>query len=116
MCIFKKRNNKVFIVGDTTKDLWRHKMHNMETRVESPWFFKRYGDERMLDSRFKAVSPRTVVATVGDVEYRHLEKAMMGCATVYVPYPYAEDDDSKRLIRLARWSFKRVIWEEEDDE
>ena len=115
MCIFKKRNNKVFIVGDTTKELWRHKMHNMETRVESPWFFDCYGDDRMLDSRFKAVSPRTVVATVGDVEYKHLEKAMMECATVYVPYPYPEDEKSRRLLRLARWSFKRVIWEEDDE-
>lgn len=115
MCIFKKRNNKVFIVGDTTKELWRHKMHNMETRVESPWFFACHGDDRMLDSRFKAVSPRTVVATVGDVEYKHLEKAMMGCATVYVPYPYPEDEKSRRMLRLARWSFKRVIWEEDDE-
>lgn len=115
MCIFKKRNNNVFIVGDTTKELWRHKMHNMETRVESPWFFDCYGDDRMLDSRFKAVSPRTVVATVGDVEYKHLEKAMMECATVYVPCPYPEDEKSRRLLRLARWSFKRVIWEEDDE-
>ena len=115
MCIFKKRNNKVFIVGDTTKDLWRHKMHNMEERVESERFFLMHGDDRMLDSRFKAVSPRTVVATVGDVEYKHLEKAMMGCATVYVPFPYPDDESSRRLIRLARWSFKRVIWEEDEE-
>lgn len=113
MCIFKKKNNKCFILGDTTERMWRHRMYNMEERVESERFFLQYGDFDMLGRRFKAESPRTVVATVGDVEYGHLRKAMMGCATVYVPYPHPEDGKSRRLLRLARWTFKRVIFEED---
>lgn len=115
MCIFKKRNNKVFIVGDTTKELWRHKMHNMETRVESPWFFREYGGG-VKGFGFVAVSPRSVLDGTEDAEtrMRKMRDAIRECATVYVPLYWTDDAESEALVRFARRRLKRVIVEEDD--
>ena len=113
MCI--KRNNKVFIVGSVADKLWRHRMHNMETRVESPWFFREYG-QGVRGEAFVAVSPRTVLDGTEDDEtrMRKMKDAIRGCSTVYVPLYWAYDEASEALVRLARRRFKRVIVEEDD--
>lgn len=114
MCI--KRNNKVFIVGSVADKLWRHRMHNMETRVESPWFFREYGG-RVEGGAFVAVSPRTVLDGTEDAEarMRKMMDAIRECSTVYVPLYWSDDAESEALARFARRRLKRVIVEREED-
>lgn len=113
MCI--KRNNNVFIVGSVTDRLWRHRMHNMETRVESPWFFREYGSG-VRGYGFVAVSPRSVLDGGEDAEVRmeKMRAAIRRCSTVYVPLYWASDEESEALVRYARRRFKRVIVEEDE--
>lgn len=115
MCIFRKRNNKVFIVGSVDDRLWRHRMHNMETRGESPWFFREYGGSVEGDA-FVAVSPRTVLDGTEDSETRmqKMKDAVRKCSTVYVPLYWAGDAKSEALVRFARRRFKRVVVEEDE--
>lgn len=114
MCI--KRNNNVFIVGSVEDRLWRHRMHNMETRVESPWFFREYGGG-VKGFGFVAVSPRTVLDGTEDAEtrMRKMQDAIRKCSTVYVPLYWADDAESEALVRFARRRLKRVIVEEDDE-
>lgn len=113
MCI--KRNNNVFIVGSVTDRLWRHRMHNMETRVESPWFFREYGGG-VRGYGFVAVSPRSVLDGTEDAALRmeKMRDAIRRCSTVYVPLYWACEEESEALVRFARRRMKRVIFEEED--
>lgn len=110
MCIFKKRNNKVFIVGDTTKELWRHKMHNMETLVESPWFFDRYGDVRFSDKYGKFGFVSVVPEYSGGKAKCFLR--MLGCSYIYLSCGWHEDKCVRRCVAWAEILGKKVIFEE----
>ena len=87
----------------------------METRVESPWFFREYG-RGVRGEAFVAVSPRTVLDGTEDAEtrMRKLQDAIRKCSTVYVPLYWADDAESEALVRFARRRLKRVIVEEDD--
>ena len=87
----------------------------METRVESPWFFREYGGG-VMGYGFVAVSPRCVLDGTEDASVRmeKMRAAIRRCSTVYVPLYWASDEESEALVRYARRRFKRVIVEEDE--
>lgn len=104
------RNNKVFIVCSTKQNFWKGLAHNMEKRVVSPAFFLSHGDDGMT-APFEAVSPRTLLtANETDGSRRKvLKDAMRGCSYVYPVGKWEDDPECVRLVRRAKWTFKRII-------
>lgn len=110
------KNNRCFVITNTEKKNWRITAHNMEERVEGGRFNLLHG--RFHDDRFEAVSARTVLdgRETPLKRWLKLRRAVLSCKTVYATRGHEYDKECRRLLRLARITFRRVIkesWEEQ---
>lgn len=108
------KNNRVFILCDTTTKKWQLPCANAERHVETRAFaVSIYPD---YDSLLSATSPRRELdGTESEKEkYKKLKEAMKGCHYVYCVAGWEKDPMCVKLERAARWRFKTFIVEEDD--
>lgn len=108
------KNNRVFILCDTTTKKWQLACSNAERHVESRSFgVSIYHD---YDELLSATSPRRILdGTESDNErYKKLKKELKSCRYVYLVEGWEKDPISVKLERAARWRFKTFIVEEDD--
>lgn len=109
------KNNKVFVLCDTTKKKWQFACANAERHIESRSFAIEieHDDEILLS----AVSPRRVLdGTEKDSQekYSKLKKALRGCRYVYLVDGWGNDPMCVRLKKSAWCQFKTLIQDEEE--
>ncbi len=107
------KNNKVFVLCDTTKKRWQMPCANAERHIESVQFsIDVEHDDRML---FSAVSPRRVwngFEKDDKEKFVKLKKAFRECRYVYMVDGWENDPVCVKLKKRA-W-LKIFIVEEED--
>lgn len=108
------KNNKVFILCDTTSKKWQLPCANAERHIESRTFA--ISIERDFEAMLSSVSPRRIVLSGMDekMKFKILKHALKGCRYVYCVDGWQNDPVSVKLERAARWRFKTFIVEEED--
>lgn len=108
------KNNRVFILCDTTKKKWQLPCANAERHIETKAFaVSIYHD---YDYLLSATSPRRELdGTETEKEkYRKLKNALKSCRYVYLVDGWQNDPMCVKLERAARWRFKTFIKDEED--
>lgn len=108
------KNNRVFVLCDTTTKKWQLACANTERHIESRAFAVSIFHD--YDELLSATSPRRILdGTESEKErYKKLKKELKSCRYVYIVDGWQNDTMSVKLERVARWCLKTFIMEEED--
>ena len=108
------KNNRVFVLCDTTSKKWQLPCANAERHVESRAFAEAIKHD--FDCMLSAVSPKRELFGKEDekTKFKILKQSLKSCRYVYCVDGWQNDPVAVKLERAARWRFKTFIEEEED--